>query len=265
MLNEVATPTTPRQPNAAVQSCVSPLLRQPEGTERLYSDGRFFSDPGYCESYGRDLITGAPLEPVEYQAMNPSGKAIIKAAAYLPPHEQAGDEHPLLLITGRTVYHFHTRTKTARVPQLQAAAPDIWVELSRADAKAAGITEGDLVRVSTPRGHVRAKARITGIRDGVIFLPFHYGYWDTEAGHEPGGEPRAANELTLTDWDPASKQPLFKTAAARIELHEPCDTPAPAPTHTASMPVTDGVPPTRGGPPAEASEIRQPVREGDQA
>jgi len=47
-----------------------------------------------------------------------------------------------------------------------------------------------------------------------VFIPFHYGYWDTapDAGHT-----RAANELTLTTWDPVSKQPLFKVAAVRIE------------------------------------------------
>lgn len=60
-----------------------------------------------------------------------------------------------------------------------------------------------------------AQVRITDIRDGVIFLPFHYGYWDT-TGSAPDGPGRAANELTLTDWDPASKQPIFKTAAAQI-------------------------------------------------
>src|SRR5690606_9157373 len=43
----------------------------PEGTERLYADGRFWSAPEYCESYGRDMVTGAPLEPDEYKSMNP--------------------------------------------------------------------------------------------------------------------------------------------------------------------------------------------------
>jgi anaerobic selenocysteine-containing dehydrogenase len=237
----------------------------PDGTERLYADGRFFSDPGYCESYGRDLITGAPLEPTEYRAMNPTGKAIIKAAAYLPPHEPAGEDHPLLLITGRTLYHFHTRTKTGRAPQLQAAAPDMWIELSLPDAEAAGISEGDLVEVSTPRGAVRASARITAIRDGVLFLPFHYGYWDTDAGHKPDGAPRAANELTLTDWDPASKQPIYKTAAARIRLIGPRDTPASAPTTTGSSPLADDIPPTAGGAAAEADEVRPPAPEGGKA
>ncbi|MGX5654705.1 molybdopterin oxidoreductase family protein, partial [Geodermatophilus nigrescens] len=183
----------------------------PEGTERLYADGRFFADPEYCESYGRDLLTGAPLEPDEYRSMNPSGKAVIKAAEYLPPHEEPSAEYPFALITGRTLYQFHTRTKTGRAPQLQAAAREVWVEMSPGDADRLRAREGDLLEVTTPRGRVRARLRISGIRDGVVFLPFHYGYWDA-----PGRRGRAANELTLTDWDAASKQPIFKTAAARV-------------------------------------------------
>jgi anaerobic selenocysteine-containing dehydrogenase len=185
----------------------------PEGTERLYADGRFFAAPDYCENYGRDLVTGTPVEEVEYRALNPEGRAVLKAAEYLTPHEPPGGRYPLRLITGRTIHHFHTRTKTGRVPQLQAAAPDVWVELSTPDAVAHGINDGDLVDVHTARGVVRAPARISDIRDGVVFLPFHYGYWDLpDSPHR-----RAANELTVTDWDPVSKQPLFKTAAARIE------------------------------------------------
>ncbi|MFC4857138.1 molybdopterin oxidoreductase family protein [Actinophytocola glycyrrhizae] len=186
----------------------------PEGTERLYADGRFFADPDYCESYGRDLVTGAPAEPAEYRATNPEGKALIKAAEYLPPHETPGDEFPFALITGRTIYHFHTRTKTGRAPQLRAAAPEVWVQMSEADAGAAGLHDGDLAEVTTPRGTVRARVRVGDIRDGVLFLPFHYGYWDVEDGGDKAD--RAANELTMTDWDPVSKQPLFKTAAAAV-------------------------------------------------
>ncbi|MEV4313917.1 nitrate reductase [Actinocrispum sp. NPDC049592] len=184
---------------------------RPDGTERLYADGKFFAHPDYCESYGRDLITGAPTEPVEYRAANPDGKAMIKAAEYLPPHEPPGEDFPFRLITGRTIYHFHTRTKTARAPQLQRAAPEVWVEISTADAERLGIGNGEMTEIRSARGIVHARARVGGIRDGVLFVPFHYGYWDAgEAGH------RAANELTPTDWDPVSKQPLFKTAAATI-------------------------------------------------
>ncbi|MDN6678506.1 MAG: hypothetical protein L0L17_02255 [Yaniella sp.] len=110
---------------------------------------------------------------------------------------------------------FHTRTKTGRAPELQNAAPEVWVEMSEGDAEAGGISESDFTEITTPRGTVTAQVRITDIRDGVLFLPFHYGYWDT-TGSAPDGPGRAANELTLTDWDPASKQPIFKTAAAQI-------------------------------------------------
>ena len=226
----------------------------PDGTERLYENGQFWAAPEYCESYGKDLITGAPLEPTEYKAMNPTGRAVIKAAEYVPPHEIPSADFPLQLTTGRTVYHFHTRTKTARAPQLQAAAPEVWVEVSAADAEMFGLAEGDLAEVSTPRGSLRAKVRVSGIRKGVVFVPFHYGYWDTDGGHEPDGEGRAANELTITDWDPASKQPIFKTAAAAITKVRDGDGPSAAPTTTGSAPVTAGVPPTRGGPSAEADE-----------
>jgi anaerobic selenocysteine-containing dehydrogenase len=68
----------------------------------------------------------------------------------------------------------------------------------------------DRIRVRSRRGVVEAPARIGGARPGVVFIPFHYGYWD-------GGEARAANELTLTSWDPVSKQPVFKVAAVRVE------------------------------------------------
>ncbi|WP_027929438.1 molybdopterin oxidoreductase family protein [Amycolatopsis thermoflava] len=189
----------------------------PDGTERLYADGKFFAQPGYCEDYGRDLVTGAPADQNEYHAFNPDGKAMLKAAEYVPPHEMPSAEHPFALITGRTIYQFHTRTKTGRVPQLRDAAPEVWVEMSEQDAKAHDLSEGDLAEITTPRGAVRARVRIRGIRDGVLFLPFHYGYWDTG---DQSGRHRAANELTITDWDPVSKQPLFKTAAAAIRRAE---------------------------------------------
>nr|WP_246211457.1 nitrate reductase [Phytoactinopolyspora alkaliphila] len=192
----------------------------PEGTERLYENGEFFATPDYCESFGKDLLTGASVEKVEYQAQNPKGRALIRAAHYQPPHEQTSREFPFILTTGRTIYHFHTRTKTARAPQLQNAAPEVWVEMSAGDAQACGFTEGDMLEIGTPRMSVFARLRISGIRDGVVFLPFHYGYWDTESGSGPDGHGRAANELTSTDWDPVSKQPLFKMAAARIRRVE---------------------------------------------
>ncbi|SDW66548.1 Molydopterin dinucleotide binding domain-containing protein [Amycolatopsis xylanica] len=191
-------------------------IQWPLGTERLYGDGRFPAAPSYCEDFGHDLISGDPVDAEAYAKYNPDGKAMLKAAGYLPPPEQPSEDYPFALITGRTLHHFHTRTKTGRVEPLTSAAPDVWVELSHSDARAHGITEGDPVELRSPRGLVRATAKISAIRDGVLFLPFHYGYWDSDRHDD-----RAANELTLTTWDPVSKQPLFKTAAVSLARGRP--------------------------------------------
>jgi anaerobic selenocysteine-containing dehydrogenase len=194
----------------------------PDGTERLYADGPSWARPDDCESYGRDLVTGASVEETEYRALNPDGKAVLKAAEFLPLHEDRSEDYPFQLITGRTIYHFHTRTKTARAPELNAAAPTAWVELCAADAESLGAREGDELDVTTPRATVRAALRIAELRPGTAFLPFHYGYWDS-SGYRPADDRpgSAANEATITDWDPVSKQPLFKVAAARIAVAVP--------------------------------------------
>ena len=231
----------------------------PDGTERLYSDGRFWAKPGECETYGKDLETGASFTETEYRARNPEGKAVLRSAAYSPPPEEPDERYPLWLTTGRTLYQFHTRTKTSRAPQLNRAAPQVWVEMSADEAERRGLAEGDLAEVVSARGALRARVRIANVRDGVLFVPFHYGYFDVPDGAPAGRDRagRAANEATVTAWDPASKQPLFKTCAARIALVEravgDAAEAAPAPTTTASAPAgpsADRVPPTVGGPEA---------------
>jgi anaerobic selenocysteine-containing dehydrogenase len=179
------------------------------GPQRLYGDGRFPSSTSECETYGHDLVTGAAVTQEQHKALRPDGRAFLKATPYLPAHEPPSDEFPLLLSTGRTVYHFHTRTKTRRSRELNAAAPSPWVELSAADAEARGIKDGDPVLVRSPRGSITVTARIGPVREGCVFAPFHYG--------SPSGDTQA-NELTMTVWDPVSKQPTFKTAACEVTL-----------------------------------------------
>jgi predicted molibdopterin-dependent oxidoreductase YjgC len=113
------------------------------------------------------------------------------------------------------------------------------------------VGEGDVVRVESPRGQLEARTRISSIKEGVVFAPFHYGYFD-----ELDGQPRAANELTMTEWDPASKQPLYKVGAVKVtKIADAGGTPAPAPTNTASAPASDGqLPATAGGRDAEVEE-----------
>jgi len=182
----------------------------PNGKERLYEDGVFATAIDYCETYGHDLETGAAHTHDDYKLIDPKGKAFLKGVDYEPPHEVPDEQYPLWLTTGRVVYHFHTRTKTGRSRALHEAAPDGFVQLATEDAARFGIAEGDMVEVESRRGKVLEPARVGGIEPGLVFIPFHYGYWDQ------ADRPRAANELTLTEWDPVSKQPHYKYAAVRI-------------------------------------------------
>jgi ferredoxin-nitrate reductase len=180
------------------------------GGERLYEDGIFNTETSYAETYGDDLLTGATMSADQHRAAQPEGRAFLHALDYHPPPETTSEDHPLALTTGRTVYQFHTRTKTGRAPELDRAAPEAWVELHPEDASALGIADGELVRLESPRGAIEAPARLAPIRRGTAFVPFQYGSWGRE-----GPVPQAANELTVTAWDPVSKQPMFKLAAVR--------------------------------------------------
>lgn len=182
----------------------------PDGCERLYVDGIFNTAADYCEDYGHDLRTGAMRTPEQYKANDPKGRAFLHAADYEAPQESPDDDYPFWLTTGRVVYHFHTRTKTGRARELNHAAPDVFVQINETDAQQLGLVSGDVVRIESRRGAVEGAVRIGGIQPGHIFVPFHYGYWDDNS------QSRAANELTITEWDPVSKQPHFKYSAVRI-------------------------------------------------
>ena len=190
-----------------------------ESVQRLYTDADFPSHPEYCESYGHDLLTGGSVGQESYKALRPDGRAMLKSAPYSGPHEPPDDEYPLRLTTGRSVYHFHTRTKTGRTTELVEAAPEVWLELAPEDAEARGISEGDIVEVVSRRGRIVAPVRVSDIRPGAVFAPFHYGYWDAPPGAEER-RPTAANELTITEWDPVSKQPIFKSGAVQVRRLE---------------------------------------------
>lgn len=184
----------------------------PTGKERLFEDGVFFTDIEYCESFGHDLETGAPISKDEYKQLQPNGRAILKACHYSPDPEATDAEYPLQLSTGRNVYHFHTRTKTGRSRPLQEACPEPVVRINEADAAELGICDGEQVIVKSRRGAIQVKAAIGRISRGQTFIPFHFGYFDSE-----DEKAQAANELTLERWDSVSKQPRFKSGAVRIE------------------------------------------------
>ncbi len=124
---------------------------------------------------------------------------------HTPPAEEPSEDYPLILTTGRNLFQYHTGTMTRRSPKLEREAPEPYVEVNRTDARRLGVSDGERVMVSSRRGSISLKARVTDrIIPGSIFIPFHY----AEA---------AANRLTNAALDPISKIPEFKVCAAKLE------------------------------------------------
>jgi anaerobic selenocysteine-containing dehydrogenase len=183
----------------------------PDGEPRPYKSLVFPTDAVLCETFGHDLITGGVVPPEKYRANNPGGRAILKAAKYVPPTEEPDKQYPFFLTTGRLVYHFHTRTKTSRAEKLRAASLDTFVQIAPEDATHLRLRNRDWVRITSRRGSIELQAVIGDIEPGHLFVPFHFGYWDNP------DRARAANELTLFEWDSVSKQPHFKYAAVKLK------------------------------------------------
>ena len=141
--------------------------RAPDGTDRLYTDGVFPTDTDECETYGHDLLTGGAVTESEHRATapRPAGRSS-RGAPYTPAHEEPSDDYPLLYTTGRTVYQFHTRTKTGRARDAQRRrAGRLGRALAPPTPQALGVAEGDVVRVESPRGAIEVRARV-GQRHG---------------------------------------------------------------------------------------------------
>ena len=146
------------------------------------------------------------------------GLAHLVPAEWLPAKELPSEEFPFILNTGRLLEHWHTGSMTRRSFALDAIQPEPHIFLNPSDAKAMGVGDGDFVRVSSRRGTIETRARLSH-RDtpGTCFMPFHF----REA---------AANLLTIDEIDPMGKIPEFKFCAVRIERvgsaarHEPTTT-----------------------------------------
>ena len=154
----------------------------PEGGEssaRLYSDGKF---------------------------QTADGRAKLICAEWKPFPEQPRKEYPLVLNTGRTVEHWHTRTKTREVPILERLSPRAWLEMNPRDAKRLGLRSHDRVDLVSQRGRVRGiELRLTEITaPGQVFMPFHF--FETNV-----------NEVTQSAFDPISREPNYKQCAVRVE------------------------------------------------
>ncbi len=97
------------------------------------------------------------------------------AVDHVPPGERPDDEYPMVMTTGRVLYHWHGGEMTRRASGLLAVYPEALIEVSVEDAQRLGIADGDLVRLVSRRGAVEAKAWMTDrVSRGLVFTTFHF-------------------------------------------------------------------------------------------
>ena len=133
------------------------------------------------------------------------GKGRFVPLEYRPSAELPDAEYPLILTTDRSLFHYHTGTMTRKVRGLNIFHHEEKVEINPADAAALGIEDGDTVKVTSRRGEVRAKTRVTEETPaGTVVMTFHFVETPT-------------NEITNPALDPVAKIPELKVAAVRVE------------------------------------------------
>lgn len=163
---------------------------------------------------GADFLTGGASTRADYERIDPKGKAFLRPVQWRRQPNPTSDDYPFTLITGRVVYHFHTRTKTARSEALNRRAPHPYVEIHPEDAARLRIGLGDLVEITSPHGRWEGVAMVVDtVRPGEVFVPFHY-----------GRGAQSANQHTWYARDPISHQPQLKSspvAVRRLSFGEP--------------------------------------------
>ena len=147
----------------------------------------------------------------ERRFLTPDGRARFGAYHSRGLAEPPDPDYPFVLTTGRLYGHWHTQTRTGRIPKIQQMYPNPFIEIHPRDAKRLGITEDSLVEVKSRRGISRFPAKVTkAITPGTVFVPMHWGsLWADHA---------EANTLTHPEACPDSMQPELKACAVQLAL-----------------------------------------------
>jgi formate dehydrogenase major subunit/formate dehydrogenase alpha subunit len=146
-----------------------------------------------------------PGTPILHVGQFSRGLGRFAAVDHVPPAELPDEEYPLVLTTGRVIFHWHGGEMTHRARNLEAMYPEALVEINPKDALKAHIDDGTLMKVASRRGEIIAKAQVTDrVEPGLIFTTFHFAE-------------SAANFLTNPALDPQAKIPEYKVCAVRVE------------------------------------------------
>lgn len=147
-----------------------------------------------------------PGTPILHTKGFTRGKGKFAPIDHLPPAEKPDDDFPMVMSTGRVLYHWHGGQMTRRAKGLMQVYGEALVELNPNDAERLGVNGKKTVRISSRRGSIEAQAWVTDrVPPGMVYANFHF--------------PNAsANELTHASLDPVAKIPEYKITAVKVEL-----------------------------------------------
>ncbi|MGB5962631.1 MAG: nitrate reductase [Coleofasciculaceae cyanobacterium] len=147
----------------------------------------------------------------DWRFPTPDGKARFGAYHSRGLAEPPDPDYPFVLTNGRLYGHWHTQTRTGRIPKIEKMYPNPFIEIHPRDAKQLGITDDSLVEVKSRRGMSRFPAKVTkAIAPGTVFVPMHWGsLWADQA---------EANTLTHPEACPDSGQPELKACAVQLAV-----------------------------------------------
>lgn len=130
-------------------------------------------------------------------------RALMVPVEYEGPKELENDEYPIILSTGRALYHYNVMTRYSNA--LDGILPHELVEICAEDAAKYGLEDGDFMRVTSRRGSVVGRAKITErVKPGLIYMTFHF-------------SETPVNQLTSAHYDPITKTAEYKVTAVNIK------------------------------------------------
>ena len=195
---------------------MGPFIMNPEGVARPFAVDKMAEGP-FPEHYEpfESPLASNPMHPEHAAARNNPAARVFKRDL-----DNMGDaeSYPYVATTYRLTEHFHYWTKHVEINAI--LQPEQFIEIGASLAAEKRIAPGDMIRVSSKRGEIVAKAVVTkrlraltvqGRTVHHIGLPIHWGF----KGHAKPGY--LTNTLTPFVGDANTNTPEFKAFLVNVE------------------------------------------------